>query len=167
MKEFLDKVLPFLTEIGIEYQLTTLEGTTFLPGLSMRAGVLCIDTARLLYPGDVLHEAGHLACMPPEIRATMHDDMEDTDLHRGGEMMAMAWSYAAALHLEIDPYVVFHENGYKGQSMQLVSSFASGNGIGLPLLQWCGMCYDQKNAYQLGKAAYPKMISWVCEKRPA
>ena len=32
----------------------------------------------------------------------------------GEEMGAIAWSYAAALHIGLDPRVVFHEDGYKG-----------------------------------------------------
>lgn len=46
----------------------------------------------------------------------------------------MAWSYAAALHLNIDPKIVFHEGEYKG-SESLISIFASGGSLGVPLLE--------------------------------
>jgi hypothetical protein len=78
-------------------------------------------------------------------------------------MVALAWSYAACLHIGIDPKIVFHENGYKGQSEFLLQEFASGNYIGLNLLQWMGMAYDNKNAQRLNVPPYPHMVSW-CKK---
>lgn len=163
MTGFLDIVLPFFDEIGILYRYEEIPGQTFLPGLKMRNGVLLIDQQKLLYPGDILHEAGHLACMPPRIRKKMNDDLEPGSLHEGGELMAMAWSYAACLHLNISPLVVFHEHGYKGGGQHLADTFASGVGIGVPMLQWSGMCYDSKNAGINNELPFPHMISWTCE----
>jgi hypothetical protein len=34
----------------------------------------------------------------------------------GEEMAAIAWSYAACVHLGLEPTVVFHSDGYKGGS---------------------------------------------------
>lgn len=162
----LDQILSFLQKIGLVYQLETIEEDTFLPGLKLRNGALVIDTKRLLYPGDVLHEAGHLACMPLNIRQSMNDNLEDCDLHRGGEMMALAWSYAACIFLEIDPEIVFHQYGYKGAGQNLIQNFNAGNIIGLPLLQWYGMSYDQSTARVSGNQPFPHMISWICTKQP-
>lgn len=162
----LAQILSFLQMIGLGYQLETIEEDTFLPGLKLRNGTLVIDTRRLRYPGDVLHEAGHLACMPPDIRLNMNDNLEDSDLHRGGEMMAIAWSYAACIFLKIDPEIVFHADGYKGAGQNLIQNFNAGNVIGLPLLQWYGMCYDQSTADASGDQPFPHMISWICRKQP-
>jgi len=63
--------------------------------------VAMIDEARLLYPGDPLHGAGHLAM--PHSNGNMGDD---ADL----KMAAIAWSYAAAIPLGV-PAVLFHEAG--------------------------------------------------------
>lgn len=93
MKSFLSEISPilsFLDGIGLLYKLTEIDGQTFLPGLKLSEGILIIDINKLLYPGDILHEAGHLACMPPEIRQGMSDDLVPSDLHQGGEMMAIA-----------------------------------------------------------------------------
>lgn len=165
MNKAFDKILLFIEEIGILYQLQEIAEDTFLPGLKLINGSLAIDINQLKYAGDILHEAGHLACMPPEIRRTMNDNLEDTDLHRGGEMMAMAWSYAACIHLELDPHLVFHENGYKGDGKNIVLNFQQGQYLGIPLLVWCGMCLkeDVNNKSQ----GFPLMLSWTCEKRPA
>ncbi|MBB5623624.1 mannose-6-phosphate isomerase-like protein (cupin superfamily) [Pedobacter cryoconitis] len=160
----LDQILSFLQKIGLAYQLETIEENTFLPGLKLRNGALVIDTQRLLYPGDVLHEAGHLACMPPNIRQSMNDNLEDCDMHRGGEMMALAWSYAACIFLEIDPEIVFHQDGYKGAGQNIIQNFNAGNIIGLPLLQWSGMSYDKSSAELSGYKPFPHMMSWMCTK---
>lgn len=165
MNEILNKILLFLQKIGLKYDLESIEHDTFLPGLKLRNGTLVIDTKLLLYPGDVLHEAGHLACMPLNIRQTMSDNLQDCDMHRGGEMMAIAWSYAACVFLKIDPEIVFHQHGYKGGGQNLIQNFNAGNNIGLPLLQWSGMSYDVLTAESLGQQPFPHMISWICTRQ--
>jgi hypothetical protein len=92
----------------------------------------------------------------------MNDDLGNDDLQKGGEMMAIAWSYAACIHLNIDPHIVFHEQGYKGGGKDIVRSFREGGNMGVPLLQWQGMSYDVKEAKQLNVKPYPFMISWLC-----
>jgi hypothetical protein len=57
----LEKILVFLNTIGIDSIEKTLDETTFLPGLCLGANCIYIDFEKLLYPGDILHEAGHLA----------------------------------------------------------------------------------------------------------
>lgn len=58
------KVLFFLNEIGIEIIEKELEAT-FLPGLDLGPNCIYIDYSKLLYPGDILHEAGHIAVTIP------------------------------------------------------------------------------------------------------
>nr|WP_315422806.1 aspartyl/asparaginyl beta-hydroxylase domain-containing protein [uncultured Pedobacter sp.] len=155
------KLLDFISEIGLQYQLESITGETFLPGLKLSSGILIVDPDKLLYPGDILHEAGHLACMPPEIRMGMSDSLPNNDLNNGGEMMAIAWSYAASVHLGIDPHIVFHDKGYKGAGQSLVDNFKQGHFFGVPLLQWNGMTYPPGQEDQL---AFPKMINWTCKQ---
>ncbi|MGB7019857.1 MAG: hypothetical protein WBD80_11725, partial [Xanthobacteraceae bacterium] len=50
-----------MRSIGIEVRAATLIEPTFLPGLDIRHGAILADEARLTYPGDILHEAGHIA----------------------------------------------------------------------------------------------------------
>lgn len=160
-------ILSFLNEIGLNFSLEAINSDTFLPGIMLREGMLIIDIEKLLYPGDILHEAGHLACMPPAIRQTMSDNLEVSDLHNGGEMMAIAWSYAACVYLKIGADVVFHEYGYKNESKMLIENFKESRGVGVPLLQWLGMTYDQKQAAINGTKPYPAMQKWLCTERPA
>jgi hypothetical protein len=154
----------FLRDIGLSIVLEPDNSPSFLPGVRIKNGGLSIDPAHLLYPGDILHEAGHLATLPYHIRRTLDGTLPDNDLHRGAEMMTLAWSYAACLHLQVPPEVVFHENGYKGEHKHLIAAFEAGQYIGLPLLQYYGMAYDEKNAARLNVKPFPHMISWVCLK---
>lgn len=163
----LDKILAFLTQIGLDHKLEPINEKTHLPGLIIRSGSLIIDLEKLQYPGDILHEAGHMACTPPEVREAMTDTEEVNKCHDlGNEIITVAWSYAAALHAGIDPQVVFHEHGYKGQGQYLIQHFAGGGTQGLPMLQWLGMTYDAYNAQRLGEKPFPHMINWLCRINP-
>lgn len=155
-------ILKFLDTISIKYSFGEIEEEGFLPGLELQNGCILIDLAKLKYPGDILHEAGHLACMPPDLRTEMTGILPNTDITAGGEMMAMAWSFAVCKYLGFEANVVFHEYGYKNASQSLIAAYEAGVGPGIPLLQWLGMCYDETNAKLNGKRPFPYMYQWVC-----
>lgn len=104
-------IVGFLRRIGLVVDERTLAGPTFLPGIRVERGGLVFDPYRLAHPGDLLHEAGHLAVVPPGQRAAM-DGAIDAD--PGEEMAAIAWSWAAAQDLGLAPEALFHADGYKG-----------------------------------------------------
>ena len=54
-------IVNFLVDIGLGVRSGRISGQTFLPGIMIEQGTLRIDEAQLKYPGDLLHEAGHLA----------------------------------------------------------------------------------------------------------
>jgi len=140
----------FLGRIGLPVQVSPIAEKTFLPGLTIREGSLVIDPDRLEWPGDILHEAAHIAVTPPSRRATIGGKLLVTPAE---EMAALAWSYAAALGAGIDPAIVFHEGGYKMEGTSLLSSYASGQhsgGPGVPMLQWWGMT-----------TGFPNMNFWL------
>ena len=159
----IDTITDFLISIGIDVIRRPATDSPFLPGLELENGKIIIDPDKLLYPGDILHEAGHLATMPRDVREATSGWLPDNDANRGGEIMALAWSYAAALHLGIDPAIVFHPAGYKGESETILSAFAKGTYIGLPGLQWKGLACDEKKAKEFNILPYPNMIRWVLE----
>ena len=96
------RLATFVRSIGIEMRAATLTGPTFLPGLEIRDGAILVDEARLTYPGDILHEAGHIAVADPAERHA-----PTLSPSPGDELATIAWSYAALRHLDIDPAVVF------------------------------------------------------------
>lgn len=154
---YLPKILGFLSEIGISVHEKTLPADTFLPGLDLGPGCLYVDFNQLKYPGDLLHEAGHLAVTTPEQRALIGTDaIEQPWPTDGEEIVAVLWSFAAAKHIDLPLEVLFHPNGYKGQSDWLIESFESGTYVGLPLLEWMGLTGPQGTT-----DAFPKMKRWV------
>lgn len=158
------KMIRFIESIGIPVVLDTITEPGFVPGILVDRGRIIVDIENLLYPGDLLHEAGHIAVALPENREKMHGDvgkMMERDQALGEEMMAIAWSYAACVHLEIDPAVVFHSGGYKGSSNWHIEQFSSGNLLYVPLLQWAGLCYDKQAAGEKGLNPFPQMIKWM------
>ena len=152
------RIVAFLRDIGLEIQSGLIDETTVLPGITVDRGVLIFDPAKLKFPGDLLHEAGHLAVKASAERQQVSSDMSADPAE---EMMAIAWSYAAAVHLQLPPEVVFHPEGYRGGSHSLIENFAAGRYLAVPMLQWLGMACDEKRAQETGIAPYPKMISWL------
>lgn len=151
-------IVAFLCEIGIEVRLGPTPAEAFLPGIWLDHGAIVVDEALMLYPGDLLHEAGHLAVATPERRATIAGN---AGADQAEEMMAIAWSYAAALHMGLDPLIVFHDQGYRGGGRAIVESFAAGRYFGLPMLQWVGMALEPKRAAEQGGPAFPQMLLWL------
>lgn len=163
-EEYLQKCIAFLHEIGIGTTFEKLEGTCFLPGLSIKNGKIIIDREQLLFPGDILHEAGHIAVVPAAERQCLDASAIEKREHREAEeMMAIAWSYAACIHLGLDPYIVFHDEGYQGGGSYIADNFGNKNYFGLPMLQWKGMALDEINACKQNLQAYPHMIRWVLD----
>jgi hypothetical protein len=148
----------FLASIGLETAPVVLPEAGFLDGLMISHGVLLIDEARLAYPGDLLHEAGHLAVVPGAQRKLLYGNAGSDP---GEEMAAIAWSYAAALYLGIDPAVVFHPNGYSGGSQAILLNFSQGRYFGVPMLEWFGLTADKKTAALLQVSQYPHMLKWL------
>lgn len=152
----LDKIFSFLREIGLNVYLSPVP-ESFLPGIQLISGGLQVDLDTLLYPGDLLHEAGHLAVMPPD-RRNSSQPASTTD--GGEEMAAICWSYAAIVHLGLPPEVVFHEGGYRGTARDLIRGFAGGIRPGLPLLAWMGLTTPDSPQQP---TIFPRMLCWLRE----
>jgi hypothetical protein len=146
-----ERIVRFLREIGLRVSIGEIGEATFLPGMRIVRGGLQVDPVQLRYPGDLLHEAGHLAVMPAERRSQADGEVGGDG---GEEMAAIAWSYAATVHLGIDAAVVFHKDGYKGGSSALLENFAAGRYVGVPMLVWLGMT---------AAAEYPRMRRWLVD----
>ena len=152
------RIVAFLREIGLDVRVCPLTEPTFLPGIQIERGGLVVDPARLTYPGDLLHEAGHLAVVPPAERAALDGDAGGD---QANEMMAIGWSYAALVHLGLDPAVVFHAGGYQDGGQTYLRNFAEGRHLGVPMLQWAGLTLDQRRAHEEGAEPYPHMLRWL------
>lgn len=117
------RIVDFLDGIGLPVRPGKISGHTILPGIRLERGVLLVEEAKLTYPGDLLHEAGHLAVLPPAMRSSREGGTGDDG---GQEMAAIAWSYAAAQYIGLPPEVVFHPHGYHGASQNIIENFSPG-----------------------------------------
>jgi hypothetical protein len=152
---FIEDIVAFLTSIRIDVRPRQVPHG-FLPGLAVETGVLFFDPERLEHPGDLLHEAGHIAVTAPEERASAAVKVEP-----GLEMAAIAWSWAAIQYLGLPPEVVFHERGYRGGSTSIIEAFEMGPAFGVPLLEWFGMTATGERARAAGVLPFPHMIRWL------
>ncbi|HZS47348.1 MAG TPA: hypothetical protein VFC63_19920 [Blastocatellia bacterium] len=155
-----DRIVDFLSSIGLTVVRSELNEPTRLPGLHVQNGTVFIDQSKLQYPGDLLHEAGHLAVISAEKREQINGDFGDD---MGMETAAMAWSYAAAVHLGITPEIVFHDGGYFGWSKAFVENFQGGRYVGVPILVWLDMTGDPNPRRERTLPAFPEMTKWLCD----
>ena len=148
------RIVAFVRQVGIPVEAAVLEGETFLPGIVVSGGGLRVDASRLAWPGDLLHEAGHVAVGDPARRN------EGVSNDPGEEMAALAWSFAAATHLGLDPSVPFHEGGYRGEGQALAENFSRGGYVGVPMLAMWGLTHEPHRAKAMGAPPYPHMLAW-------
>ena len=151
------KILGFLERIGIPVVFEAVPDDTFLPAMTVRRGALVVDPERLAWPGDMLHEAGHIAVTDPALRPTLDAVSPDG----GEEMAAIAWSYAAAVEIGIDPAVVFPAEGYRGGGAAIAKDFSSGRYFGEPMLHYFGMSVMPRHAAEQRVPPYPHMLRWL------
>ncbi len=151
-----ERISAFVRSIGIDVFHAELPESTFHPGLDICRGAILVDEQRLAHPGDLLHEAGHIAVAPPEERAAPARSPS-----QGDEIATQAWSRAAPKHLTLDPAVIFRPHGYKRASQALIEAFSTGGNPGVPLLQWYGITLDLKAAAERGFEPFPHMLRWL------
>lgn len=158
---YLYKSIQFLESIGIRVTEKELDESTFLPGLMLGANTIYVDYSKLKYPGDILHEAGHIAVTQQNERDSIGTtEMPDSWPTQGDEIAAILWSYAALKHLDLPVEFVFHPEGYKNHSPWFIENFDTDNFIGLPLLQYYGMTHSNEQVSE-GLPAFPVMQKWM------
>jgi hypothetical protein len=157
-----EKSISFLQSLGIPVHFLPLPDDCFLPGISIINGEIIVDMEKLKYPGDILHEAGHIAIVPQAERHLLNaESIAAREQREAEEMMAIAWSYAACVHLGIDASFVFHDSGYKNGGSNIAENFRQGHYFGVPMLQWVGMTYERTDNSESNRAIYPAMHKWM------
>ncbi|KGI79268.1 hypothetical protein LF63_0100195 [Oleiagrimonas soli] len=158
----LERIVAFLNGIGIDTREGEVPADAFLPGVRVHEGGLIFDRAALRWPGDLLHEAGHLAVAPPDLRAQLSGDVElPADIPHASEIEATAWAWAALCHLRLAPSVLFHEGGYHGRSQGLIQTFLLGVYPGAFGLAQIGLTHVGAAAAPNDAPAYPHMTQWL------
>lgn len=152
-QHILEKIIHFLHSIHIPVIEETLPSDTFLPGVRLKGSTILMDPEHLKYPGDLLHEAGHIAVTEEHLRPLIGTKKMDSDWPTAGDEIAtILWSFAAARHLELDLDIVFHAGGYKNDSEWIINEFNHQRYMGLPLLEWMSLCTKEE---------FPLMKKWL------
>lgn len=164
MEDLTQRIAAFLTGIGIPVREGPVAAESFLPGLSIVNGSLVYDRSSLQWPGDLLHEAGHIATTPTSMRALLNDSLEESaSVPHGGEAEATAWAYAATVFLGLDLSVLFHQGGYHGKSSSLIATYSCGVYPGCHGLAQAGMTLLGADADAASAPPYPHMTQWLRE----
>lgn len=166
-RPYIDGVIDAIRSIGIPVREGPIAEGDFLPGILIEASGLVVDRARGACPGDLIHEAGHLAVLSAEERARTTGTLVADG---GQETAALAWSYAFAQAHDIPDEIVFHDQ-FKAGGPWLRELFGSGQSFGVPLLQLWEMtrCPDVPEADTSEAVAenfgslpeFPKMAKWL------
>jgi hypothetical protein len=149
--DVLGGVIAFIRSLGIAVAEREIHRPTLVPGIDIEQGGLIVDPPRLCQPADLLHEAAHIALTPAARRASLDGTISSTPTE---EISAIAWTWAAAQHLGVDPEKVFHEEVISGNGPTLLDNFSAGRYVGVPMLQFWGLTQQRD---------YPRMNRWVRE----
>jgi hypothetical protein len=156
--ETLRLIVDFIRSIGIEVNEGAMTRDTLVPGMDIVRGTLRVDETMMCKPADLLHEAAHIALSHPSVRSAL-DGTADTS--PAEEVSAIAWTWAASRHLNIDPTETFHEDVISGNGPTLLENFLQGRYVGVPMLQYWGLTVEPKNAAARGVDPYPSMLRWL------
>lgn len=156
------RIADFLRGIGLPVREEAVPGDAFLPGVQVQGGGIVFDPARLAWPGDLLHEAGHIAVTPAARRHELPSLLDGHPINApGGEIEATAWAYAACVHLGLPASVLFHAGGYHGRSEALAMTYSIGVFPGSAGLAAHGLTLVGEQARERGLPPYPHMLRWL------
>ena len=155
----MEAVTSFLDRIGIIAREGEVPHDSFLQGVCLEMGEVVYDIDRLLSPGDILHEAGHIALTPAIRRSLACGNIAETAPEDEGlERAVICWTWFAAREIGLPLEVLFHPEGYKGDSEWLIEQFENHRLLGLPLLQWKGMVVRDD-----GDSGIPRIVKWLSD----
>ena len=170
----LARVAQALNNIGIPTQEDS-QAAGFLDNVRIKQGVIHYKPNALI--ADILHEAGHLACLPALFRPQANDDLDDlavimcdyadAQMARGvnpeapilraimqcSDGEATAWAWAFGSHLGLDPKVIIDGEAYGGEGDSVRLMVSTGMYLGVNGLRAAGMIKNTKD--------YPKLDKWL------
>lgn len=176
----LDRIGAFLDSIGLKSEKVTAT-SGLLPEIEIREGRVLYTSS--CHPGDLLHEAGHLALLPSRWRGWVNGDVSESseriyeDLVRigtefespvylavlqSGDQEVTAWAWAAAVHLDIpmNDRINMSPDTYQGGARDIRIMLQMGKYVGIHGLQHAGYCRAGNHPYR-GLPRYPQMAFWA------
>lgn len=162
------KAIAFVNDIGIATQFVE-KTSGFVDGISIESGSLKVDKSANV--GDLLHEAGHLAIIPANLRHYAGGDLDESfevifnvisgvdpehaimrAVLQASDVEATAWAWAAGKHLDIDEEDIIKNSSYDGDGESIRLMLRTKNYFGINGLNASGMT-DAKQ--------YPAMKKWA------
>lgn len=156
----------------------------FLPHVAVVNGALHVDVLNVL-PGDLLHEAGHLALMPSRYRSKAHGQLgaafkamlSHLDEHPDGlssypecrccravlqasDPEATAWQYAAACAIGLPDDLLFPANAFGGTAHEVLFALNQNTYLGIHGLraaQWTAVSARTAR----GLPVFPELAFWL------
>jgi len=179
----LPRVVEALRQIGLDVRLV-LAATGFLDGIRIEGGALLVAPACRI--SNLLHEAGHLACVPARYRHLATDDIDalvpvmfddvtrlgvdpDSPLYRAilqcSDTEATAWAWAFGTHLGLEPETIIEDYQYPdedgtGSGAEVRLQVSMGMYFGVNGLASAGFCSTNR----FGRLpVYPNLAFWTQE----
>lgn len=176
---WLSATVEFLNDIGIPTHLEK-GAKGFLDGVVIRQGSLFVDTdtARA---SNLLHEAGHLACIPGQFRQNMSDNLmsglkmmydrldhcePDSPLFKAimqcSDPEATAWAWAAGKSIGIPDELIIEDQDYDGEGLSIRLMLQLNRYAGINGLSNAGFCKTRQLPNDPSNAAvFPQLNHWL------
>lgn len=169
-----------LNEIGIPAHVEA-GARGFIEGVRIEGGELYVDPAAPV--SGLLHEAGHLACVPKRFRhyvgkdlgpalSRMFDEIKDEEpespLYRAmlqcSDPEATAWAYAFGTHLGFSPEEIILDSEYANAGEDVRMGLVARAYVGINGLAAAGFCVASPMVAKFrNQPLYPKLIFWTQE----
>lgn len=163
-----------LAKIGI-VAIESEDADGFLDGIAIRRGELHYQPE--CRPSNLLHEAGHLACIPPMFRQHADGDLDELAVtmcryaaerfESGGnpddplikailqcsDSEATAWAWAFGVHVGLEPDRIIDSEDYQGEGDEVRLQVSNGMHFGVNGLRAAGFMRSIKQ--------YPVLDKWT------
>lgn len=186
-RHWAEEVVSFLERIGLRVERVEAAQVeaSFLPSVLVSEGGLkvCMEEA---FPGDILHEAAHLAVIPASFRPYANGDLREVEnkmaqylednpeamlsypedplaraVLQAAEAEATAWQYAAAQEIGLPLRWVFPVGSYDGDRVELLRGLRNNAYLGINGLRAAGWTQVRASPYQPDVPVYPKLKFWL------
>lgn len=175
---YAEKTMQFLHGIGLDVSVVP-GATGFIDLLAIKDGGLEVDPN--CPPNALLHDAGHLACMPKQFRGYLSGNLNsgmkrifeelatmelgpDHPLERAliqcSDPEATAWAYAAGLEVGVPEELIILDEDYEGAGEDIRMQLQWRAYVGIKGLQHAGFCNSKPNNYR-PLPVYPKLAFWL------
>lgn len=168
-------VIDFLNKIGIKCHIVDSVDGGFLKTILIKNGELYLT--RKCKISDILHEAGHLAVLPPKYRMQasgniidvlkkMYSEV-DTLLPENEKYMycedceATAWAFACGVYLKIPYNKIIEKRQYQNDGANILFGLKHNSYFGINKLARAGWCSARKMNETENRPLYPKLNKWL------